>query len=154
MRRVVLLTFAFAAACNNGSASSESLYVQINGSNPSHQNDPQTISVTVILIRTTQYTDSYSNARSSPLAHRSPASSSETSTPVVPDALSLTLDGQPVPCSPGACSYFWDTSNYPDGTHVFEAAAHYKSLSGTSTWTWVLDRRAATIQRASESLRR
>ena len=146
MRRVVLLTFALAAACNNGSASSESLYVQINGSNPSHQNAPQTISVTVILIRTIQYTDSYSNARSSPLAHRSPASSSETSTPVVPDALSLTLDGQPVPCSPGACAHFWDTSNYPDGTHVFEATAHYKSLSGTSTWTWVLDRRPATIQ--------
>jgi len=146
MRRVALLTLALVTACNDGSETSESLQVSINGSSPSHQNDPQTISVTVILSVTTQYSNSYSTPRSSRLVQRSPASSSETSTPVVPDALSLTLDGQPVPCSPAACSYSWDTSNFSDGTHVFQATARYKSLFGSATWKWVLDRRPATIQ--------
>ena len=153
VRKAVLLTFSLVTACNNGSEPSESLNVLIRGSSPIHQNDPQSISVMVTLTVTTQYANSDSTPRPGPLGQRSPASASETTTQVVPDALSLTLDGQLVPCSPAYPSYFWDTSKFSDGTHVFRATARYRSLSASTTWQWVLYPRPATLQLRGSPIR-
>jgi hypothetical protein len=134
-RLVLALALAVGSSCGPSSDTSESLNVTVSGSNPAHQNDPQIIQVKVTLATTVNYTD----ARSGPNHHRA-ASSSTHYQDVVPESLSLTLDGTPVPCALPTCDFHWDTSLYPDGEHVFVATASYQSLRGTGTWSWTLDR--------------
>jgi len=143
--RVTRLVLAFAlvvgSSCTSSSETSESLDVTVGSSNPAHQNDPQLIQVTVAHATTVNYTD----VRSGPNPYGAD-SSSEYLEPVVPERLSLTLDGVPVPCALPLCNFYWDTSAYPDGEHVFVATASYRSLSGTGRYSWKLDRRPATFQ--------
>ena len=134
-RAAGLLALVLTAGCPSTSDTSQSLYLTIHGSDPVGQNDPQTIMVTVYL----ETTINYSDARSG-LSPHSPASSSTRIDQVSPDALSLTVDGVPLP------DFRWDTSAYADGTHVFVATARFGSLSASGTWSWTLDRRPATFQ--------
>ncbi len=139
-RVVLAFTLVVGSSCTSSSDVSESLEVTVGSSNPAHQNDPQLIQVKVAHATTVNYTD----LRSGPDPYGAESSSTYLES-VVPDHLSLTLDGVPVPCALPLCNFYWDTSAYPDGEHVFVATASYQSLSGTGRYSWKLDRRPGRV---------
>jgi len=119
--------------CGDGSTSTQSLSVRITASNPNAPTEPQLIQVMTELYTSVNYTD----ARSSPIGSRSPASGTDYVQPVTPDTVSIAFDGQEL-CQ--CASYSWSPATVADGTHHFTATATYRGVTGTGALEWKLQR--------------
>ena len=135
-------------ACSDGSTSSQFLEVYIETESYPYPPDPAVphqIYVVTNLVTNVNYANlsaSRAALTSRPVGGRSPASSSETRSPVDPDGCTFLLNGQIVA---SRCGLSWDPAQHPDGPYHFEARVTYRELSASNTLDWTLDTRPATF---------